>query len=60
MAYPIYAPEQMRRGMAITDGGLVRFNSISISLYKVTLEDLTRGLAPVQTFQDGMIYALQP
>lgn len=59
-AYPIYAPEEMRLEMAKNDGRLVLFNSVSISLYKVTLEELTRDLTPVQTFQDGTIYALQP
>lgn len=59
-AYPIDDTQQMRQSMQQDGAVLVLFNSISLDLFNTSLEALTQGLTPTQTFQDGTLYSLSP
>jgi 4-amino-4-deoxy-L-arabinose transferase-like glycosyltransferase len=60
MSYPIDNQEQMRKSILDEDAVLVVFNSISLDLYRTSLEELTFGLTPVQSYKDGTIYQIGP
>jgi hypothetical protein len=60
MSYPIDNQEQMRKSILDEDAVLVVFKSISLDLYRTSMEELTLGLTPVQSYKDGTIYRIEP